>query len=119
MVLANQTGGIGSSKLLKYSWSEDTPSKPSKELKLYSLRDNTDIRQAISLFQKENADYYINFQTGISGEDGTTVSDALKTLNADIMAGKGPDIRGTWTDCRSHPIWKRGCLLICQMCWTN
>lgn len=92
LVLANQTGGIGSSKLLKYSWSEDTPSKPSKELKLYSLRDNTDIRQAISLFQKENADYYINFQTGISGEDGTTVSDALKTLNADIMAGKGPDI---------------------------
>ena len=92
LVLANQTGGVGSSKLLKYSWSENTPSKPSKELKLYSLRDNTDIRQAISLFQKENADYYINFQTGISGEDGTTVSDALKTLNADIMAGKGPDI---------------------------
>lgn len=31
----------------------------------------------------------MNFQIGISGEDGTTVSDALKTLNADIMAGKG------------------------------
>lgn len=92
LVLANQGMGNGSSKLLKYSWSEDTPSKPSKELKLYSLRDNTDIRQAISLFQKENADYYINFQTGIDGEDGATVSDALKTLNADIMAGKGPDI---------------------------
>lgn len=92
LALANELTGNGGSKLLKYTWSENTPSKPSKELKLYALRDNTDIRQAISLFQKENTDYCVNFQIGISGEDGTTVSDALKTLNADIMAGKGPDI---------------------------
>ncbi len=28
----------------------------------------------------------------MSGEDSVTVSDALRTLNTDIMAGKGPDV---------------------------
>lgn len=79
-------------KLLKYTYSKDIPSRPSKELKIYSLYDNAEVRQAISMFQKENSDYYVSLETGITGEDGVTVSDALKTLNTDIMAGKGPDI---------------------------
>ena len=90
LVLISQSNA--ENKLLRYTYSKDTPSRPSKELKLYALYDNTEIRQAISMFQKENADYYINFEVGLSGEDGTTVSDALKTLNAELMAGKGPDI---------------------------
>ena len=28
----------------------------------------------------------------MSGDDGVTRTDALKTLNTEIMAGKGPDI---------------------------
>lgn len=90
LVLISQSDG--SNKLLKYMYSKDTPSRPSKELKLYALEDSMEIRQAISMFQKENADYYINFEVGLGGDDGVTVSDALKTLNAEIMAGKGPDI---------------------------
>ena len=34
----------------------------------------------------------MNLEIGMSGEDSVTVSDALRTLNTDIMAGKGPDI---------------------------
>lgn len=90
LILISQSEG--GNKLLKYTYSKDIPSRPSKELKLYALNDNAEIRQAISMFQKENADYYINFEVGLTGEDGATVSDALKTLNADIMAGKGPDV---------------------------
>lgn len=82
----------GNVKLLKYTYSKDIPSRPSKELKIYSLYDNAEVRQAISMFQKANSDYYVSMETGITGEDGVTVSDALKTLNTDIMAGKGPDI---------------------------
>ena len=33
-----------------------------------------------------------SLEIGTSGEDSVTVSDALRTLNTDIMAGKGPDI---------------------------
>lgn len=90
LILVSQSDG--ESKLLKYTYSKDTPSRPSKELKLYALNDSDEIRQAISMFQKENADYYINFEVGLGGEDGITASDALKTLNTEIMAGKGPDI---------------------------
>lgn len=79
-------------QLLKYTYSPDTPAMPEKELKVYSLEDNSDIRQAISVYQKEHTDVYVNLEVGITGEDGATVSDALRTLNTDIMAGEGPDL---------------------------
>lgn len=83
---------IGMSKLYRYTYSKDTPSRPSKEITIYALEDNTEVRQAVSGFQKENPEYYVNFQVGMTGEDGVTAADALRTLNTDIMAGNGPDI---------------------------
>lgn len=79
-------------KLLRYTYSKDTPSKPSTEIKAYSLEDNLEVRQAISMYQKEHPDVFISLQIGVTGEDGVTVSDALRTLNTDIAAGKGPDL---------------------------
>ena len=78
--------------LLKFTYSADVPAKPSKELKVYSLYDNRELRQAISRFQKEHTDVYINFENALSEENGVTVSDALKTLTTEIMAGEGPDV---------------------------
>lgn len=78
--------------VLKYTYSADTPAKPDKELKVYSLNDNREIRQSISRFQKEHTDVYVNYQTALSEENGVTVSDALKTLTTEIMAGNGPDV---------------------------
>ena len=57
-----------------------------------SLYEDYNIRQNIVLFQKANPDIYVKLETGISGEDAVTESDALRTLNTEIMAGKGPDI---------------------------
>lgn len=42
---AEAAGGVS---LLKYTWSADTPAKPDKELKVYSLYNNRELRQAIS-----------------------------------------------------------------------
>lgn len=78
--------------LLKYTYSEDTPAKPEKELRVYSLYENRELRQSISRFQKEHTDVYVNFEVAMSDENGVTVSDALKTLTTEIMAGKGPDV---------------------------
>lgn len=91
MVAASTNGGEAH-QLLRFTYSKDTPTRPSKELTLYALQDNLEVRQAISMFQKENPDYYVAMQVGMTGEDGVTASDALRTLNTDIMAGKGPDI---------------------------
>lgn len=90
LILVSQSDG--GNRILKYTYSKDTPSRPSRELKLYALKDSAEIRQAISMFQKEHADYYINFEVGLEEDSGVTAADALKTLNAEIMAGKGPDI---------------------------
>jgi len=78
--------------LLKYTYSADTPAKPDKELKVYSLYDNREMRQSISRFQKEHTDIYVNYQAAMSEENAVNVSDALKTLTTEIMAGKGPDL---------------------------
>ncbi len=86
---SNSPGGMA---LLKYTWSADTPAKPDKELKVYSLYNNREMRQSISSFQKEHTDVYVNYQVAMSEENGVTVSDALKTLTTEIMAGKGPDL---------------------------
>jgi len=44
------------------------------------------------LFQKKYPDVYVNIETGMSGDDSVTDTDALKVLNTEIMAGTGPDV---------------------------
>lgn len=79
-------------KLYRYVYSKDTPTVPDTELKVYALEDNSFIRQAAAIFQKKYPNIYLNLETGMSGDDAVTSTDALKTLNTEIMAGKGPDI---------------------------
>lgn len=78
--------------LLKYAYSADASTVPDKELTVYALEDSSEIRQAISAFQKEHADIYVNLKIGRSGDNAVTADDALRTLNSDIMAGEGPDV---------------------------
>lgn len=94
LVAANDTSSSSATGVcvLKYVYSADTPAKPDKELKLYSLYDNKEIRQSINRFQKEHTDVYVNYQAALSEEGGMTVSDALKVLTTEIMAGNGPDV---------------------------
>ncbi len=82
-------GGI---VLYKYAYSADAPAKPDKELKLYSLYDNEVLRDAINRFRKEHSDIFVNYQVALSRDNALTVSDALKTLTTEIMAGNGPDV---------------------------
>lgn len=84
--------GEGTAKLLQFEYSKDVAAVPDMELKVYSLRENSFMRQAAAVFQKKYPDIYLNLETGMSGEDAITMTDALKTLNTEIMAGKGPDI---------------------------
>ena len=90
--LAVTDGVSGEGKLLKYVYSADTPATPDTELTVYSLRDNSYMRQIAALFQKKYPDIYLNYETGMSEEDAVTSTDALKNLNTEIMAGNGPDV---------------------------
>lgn len=88
----SSTTSEGGPVIYHYVYSKDVATVPNTELTVYSLRDSDFIRQAITQYQKKNPDIYVRFEQGFTGEDGITQSDALKTLNTEIMAGKGPDI---------------------------
>lgn len=85
----SETDGV---VLYKYTYSADAPVKPDKELKLYSLYDDEVFREIINRFRKEHSDVYVNYQVALSEENGMTISDVLKTLATEIMAGNGPDV---------------------------
>lgn len=88
----HQISENGGFQLIKYEYDPDVPSVPERELTIYSLEENSGVRQAIIQFQKQYPDTYVNYQTGMSGEEGVTAADALRTLNTDILAGNGPDV---------------------------
>lgn len=92
LVASYGDSGTGRLVIYKYTYSADAPAKPEKELKLYSLYDNEVIRDATNRFRKEHSDLYVNYQVALSEDNGMTVSDVLKTLTTEIMAGNGPDV---------------------------
>lgn len=82
----------GDMTLYRYTYDPNVPTVPEEQIKVYSLRENTTVRQAVSMFQKAHQDVYVRYETGMTGNDSVTREDALRTLNTKMMAGEGPDI---------------------------
>ena len=78
--------------VINYTYNPDITSTPDNQIVIYSLLENYMIRQAISAYSKENPDVYVKYEIGLNYNDGVTQSDALKTLNTEIMGGNGPDV---------------------------
>ena len=79
-------------KVVRFRYDPDVPSLPENTLVIYSLRENADVRQAISAFQTAHPDTFISYKVGVSDGDSVTAEDAAKRLNTEIMAGTGPDL---------------------------
>lgn len=62
------------------------------ELKIYTLLMDPYIEQAAVMFQNEHPEIRIEIQEGMTGKDGVTITDAVKNLNTEIMAGEGSDV---------------------------
>lgn len=88
------TSADGSQNLIikNYTFSEDADVRPSGEVTVYSLYDSKILRQEITIFNSNNPDIYANYEVGIAENTSMTESDAIKTLNTNIMTGTGPDI---------------------------
>lgn len=85
-------GNGGATSLLRFAYSDDTQSVPPDTVTVYSLEENDLIRHAASQYQIEHPEIYVEYQVGLSGEDGVTAADAVRTLNTQILAGEGPDV---------------------------
>lgn len=62
------------------------------EIMVWSLTDTSDMRNAVSIFQAQHSNVEVNIEIGMTGEDAVTISDAIKNLNTELLAGKGPDV---------------------------
>ena len=78
-------------KIVRFVYDPDVPSRPNEKLMVWSLEDETVVRQAISEFQKNNPAVYVEYEIGLAG-NSMTREDAIKNLNTRTMAGKGPDV---------------------------
>lgn len=75
-----------------FSYDADAPALPEKELRVYSLKKDDVVQQAVRLFLKEHPDVYVNYEVGLDENTGQTTEDVIKTLNIEILAGHGPDV---------------------------
>lgn len=82
----------GRAKVLSFQWNQNAPSRPETELRIYSLRENSEISQAIVQYQKQHPEILIHLEVGLDGSEGASQDDLVKALNTEIMAGKGPDL---------------------------
>ncbi len=84
-------GGTGFS-ILRYHFDPEMDATPANELNAFLVYENTSVRQAIATYQKAHPDVLINMEIAQGFSEATPLSDSLRVLNANIMAGKGPDL---------------------------
>lgn len=78
--------------LNNYEFSKNQVIDKDKEIKIFSLDKNSSIERAVAIFRKENPNVDVKIDVVSEDKSVGTVSDALKKLNTEIMAGNGPDI---------------------------
>lgn len=78
--------------IFKYEYDEHISTVPGTELTAYTLEENSTLRQTAGEFQRKNPDIKVNITVGIDEDSSVTKDDAIKVLNTEIIAEKGPDI---------------------------
>lgn len=78
-------------KIVKFVYDATVSTVPNNKLTVYSLNEDDVVRQAMTVYQTQYPDIYIEYQIGMD-EDGVTREDALKKLNTQILSGGGPDV---------------------------
>lgn len=76
--------------LMNYTYSADTPTVPDKELRVFSLRDNKTIRQAMGLFQRQNPDVHVVYDVALTGADAVTASGRAAHAGQRAARRQGP-----------------------------
>ena len=74
-----------------FAYDPEISTVPTQTLTAYSLTENDILRQAIIRYQGANPDIYVEYEVGMDEGGSVTREDAVKKLNTEIMAGKGPD----------------------------
>lgn len=79
-------------QMIRYTYDPNVPTVPEDLVTVYSLEEWDAVRQAIAQYQTEHPDTFVKYEVALSGTDGQSREDAVKKLNTELMAGKGPDV---------------------------
>lgn len=79
-------------QLIRYTYDPNVPTVPEDLVTVYALEDWDAVRQAIAQYQTEHPDTFVKYEVALDGADGQSREDAIKKLNTELMAGKGPDV---------------------------
>ncbi len=78
-------------KIVRFAYDATVSSVPNDRITVYSLNEDSLVKQAIAAYQTQYPDMYIEYQIGMD-EGGVTREDALKKLNTQLLGGSGPDV---------------------------
>lgn len=79
-------------KLFRYEYDATAKQDPEQLLSIWTLNENSALRSAIYLFQKNHPEAAINLEVALDKNSAQTAEDAIKNLNTRILAGDGPDL---------------------------
>lgn len=88
------TGGqyVQTPSLLQFHFDETLSSQPEGTIVISTLRDSETLRQAIGVYQKNIPQMKAELNVLLDEGSSMTVSDAVRSLNVELLAGKGPDL---------------------------
>ena len=84
--------GADGLQVIHYVYDPNVPTVPDTTLTIFGLKDNSTIRQTIGIFQQQNPNIRIDFQIASEGASSANIEDIIRTLNTELLNGKGPDI---------------------------
>ena len=91
-ILYDAGAGSMTVRSMAYRYVKGARVEPAETIVVYALQGNADIQQAAATFRDEHPDIAVEVRTGIPADSGLSVDDALRSLNADLLAGTGPDV---------------------------
>ena len=83
---------LGKGIIKHYIFNKDIPTYATNTLTILSLKECPTIRQAIIDFGLEHTDVQVEYRVLMNDKDGTTATDHIKTINAELLSKKGSDI---------------------------
>lgn len=84
--------GADKKKLFRYAYDSNMAAVPSNTLNVYGLKNSSTVQQAASLFQKSHPDIRIVVNSAVEGYGEAAGEDVIRTLNTELLSGKGADI---------------------------
>lgn len=77
--------------LFHYEYDPDMAAVPPSSLTVYSLKDNSTVRQAASQFQSEHPEVRVEVRTAVEN-GGSVTEEIIQGLNTELLSGKGADV---------------------------